>query len=62
MGIKIKYSESPEYDEDGNVSTTTTTAVTIVDADIDKLSQVVQMFLDNGEDVEVSIKHKEPKE
>lgn len=58
-GFTIKYAELPEYEENGNVKTVTSVSVRIDDAEFDKLKSIIQGFLNEGETVEVNIKHKE---
>lgn len=60
--IIVQYSEEPEVQDDGTVETKTTTSVTLRDVDLDAVKNAVQQFVDGGEDVTVSIKHKAPKE
>lgn len=59
----IKYSECPEVDSDTNgVTTVTTTKVIIESGTTDKLSRIVTGFVDDGEEVEVLVKHKPMRE
>lgn len=60
--FKIKYSEGPEYFEEGERKEVTTCSVTEGAGTLKKLNNIIQGFLDNDEDVEVSIKHKPGKE
>lgn len=62
--LTIKYNEDPEvYEDEGTMTTTVVnTSVKIEDATTDKLKRIVDQFLDDLQEVEVSIKHKPAKE
>lgn len=65
-GLTIKYNEPAEVDEDvqggSTVIVRTNTSVTIEDGDPDALAGLVRSWIeDEGEEVEVSCKRKQPK-
>lgn len=65
--LTISYSEPPEHDEQegssgATVVTTTSTSVKITEASAKQLEALVASFVEGGEDVQVTIKRKPPKD
>lgn len=61
-GFVFKYSENPEVDEDGAVTTITSTTVIIEPATIDQVERIVNDYIEQGEEVELVLKHKFPRD
>ena len=59
--LTIKWSDFPEQNVDGNTTETIVSNFEIEDAEVEQLTNVVQDKIDQGLEVTVTIKFKEPK-